>query len=164
MKIIGEETRQQETIDVDETAYRDPRDAQIAELQQQVDKLTAENEELVEEIETLEAEAASTTLKSIGRALAILGVIALVALLCVGLFRSRSYGEDARRIAEREAREHFRRSRSSAPYAVICVPVSGDQSCRVFATAGAEPVLLLCDDDPPRWNDGCVPYEAETRR
>jgi len=147
---------------VTDTAYRDPNVGRVATLSQENDDLRRENAALRE----LEARARASNRAETVRA-AVGGVLTLAVLAaCVlgigATARTCAYGNDARRNAEREAAEWFRRSHGTAPFGVLCAdvpngPSSHDYACTVYRVAGdPTPLRLRCDSDPAKWSDGCA--------
>ena len=145
-----------------ETAYRDPSPARIATLTQENDDLRRDAERLREDIARVRASNRAETVRA-----AVGGVLTLAVLVaCVlgigATARTCAYGTDARRNAEREAAEWFRRSHGAAPFGVLCADVSNgpssyDFACTVYRVAGdPTPLHLRCDSDPARWSEGCA--------
>jgi len=145
---------------VTDTAYRDPNVGRVATLSQENDDLRRENAALRE----LEARARASNRAETVRA-AVGGVLTLAVLAaCVlgigATARTCAYGNDARRNAEREAAEWYRRSHGAAPFGALCSDAHAptfDYACTVYRVAGdPTPLRLRCDSDPAKWSDGCA--------
>lgn len=143
-----------------ETAYRDPSPARIATLTQENDDLRRDAERLREDLARVRASNRAETVRA-----AVGGVLTLAVLVaCVlgigATARTCAYGNDARRNAEREAAEWFRRSHGVAPFGVLCSTTARqqhDHDCTVYRVAGdPTPLHLRCDSDPARWSEGCA--------
>ena len=140
-----------------DTAYRDPTASHAEALAAENVALRAENTSLRLARTKARAEAIGLAISSVWT----LGVIALCILGVGATARTCAYGADARRNAEREAAEYHRRTSGTPPFAVMCSSVNDgngnfDHGCLVYRVAAdPRPLLLRCDSDPPRWNDGC---------
>ncbi len=137
-------------------AYRDPNPGRIETLTMECDDLRRDVERLNADRTRARAEAARTAIRS---AL----TLALLAACVVGvgaITRTCAYGVDARHNAEREATEYHRRSHGVVPFAVLCAEESDwsdyDFTCLMYRTvADPSPILIRCDSDPAKWNNGC---------
>lgn len=137
-------------------AYRDPNAGLIETLRQENDNLRRNNTSLRADKTKARAEIARTAM---GYAFA-LACIAGSVLGVGATARTCAYGVDGRHNAEREATEYHRRSHGSAPFAVLCAAESDqsdyDYTCLVYrVVADPSPIVIRCDSDPAKWNDGC---------
>ncbi len=147
---------------VTDTAYRDPNVGRVATLSQENDDLRREAEGLREDLARVRASNRAETVRAAVGGVLTLAVLAACVLGIGATARTCAYGNDARRNAEREAAEWFRRSHGAAPFGVLCADVpngvaSYDYACTVYRVAGdPTPLRLRCDSDPAKWSDGCA--------
>lgn len=139
------------------TAHRDP-------TASHAEALAAENVALRAENTSLRLARTKARGEAVGFAISSAWALGIIAVFVLGATaRTCAYGIDARRNAEREATEYHRRTSGAPPFAVMCSDSRGggdagkfDRSCLVYRVAAdPRPLLLRCDSDPPRWNDGC---------
>ena len=141
---------------VTDTAYRDPNVGRVATLSQ-------ENDDLRRDIERLREGASRNRAETVRAAVGGVLTLTILAACVLGIgatARTCAYGNDARRNAEREAAEWFRRSHGAAPFGVLCSDTNQpqyDYACTVYRVAGdPTPLRLRCDSDPAKWSDGCA--------
>ena len=145
---------------VTDTAYRDPNVGRVATLSQENDDLRREAERLREDLARVRASNRAETVRAAVGGVLTLAVLAACVLGIGATARTCAYGNDARRNAEREAAEWFRRSHGAAPFGVLCADTNQpqyDYACTVYRVAGdPTPLRLRCDSDPAKWSDGCA--------
>ena len=145
---------------VTDTAYRDPNVGRVATLSQENDDLRREAERLREDLARVRASNRAETVRAAAGGALTLALLAACVLGIGAPARTCAYGNDARRNAEREAAEWFRRSHGAAPFGVLCSDTNQPQydfACTVYRVAGdPTPLRLRCDSDPAKWSDGCA--------
>mgnify|MGYP003442209254 CR=1 FL=1 len=142
------------------TGYRDhadpfkPLNDEIRELREALARKDAANNDL----------RASLRRDRVNAVQATFGIGSLVAIVCGAgwlCFRGMSFGEPARRNAEREATSYFRRTLTTPPTGIYCGTGVGYCGGNWMLCNGLMPdgrrVRACCDDDGAAANDGCRP-------